>query len=631
MSSSSNVDPMKKSSIYATFGRYYGEKLYKLLFDCCSGLPGSFCYEVLKCLGISPQGDNSKFLNQQGNWEYASEPIEVTYTELLNLISTNTLIAGRQYLITDFQTVTYIQFSGGGIGSEDIHTGAIEPMLAQAVSSSELATEIWSTVYPTDKITWKPIFNDRDWDAVLGQSTGVITSRYDTINRLYRDYDWRNVIFRRWETVSGSGIFDSFFDTSFAFQDYSPFPVDAFNVSIGSPTVQAFNFGVPYQLDNTVGKTTMSNLKYQICFAVDVEGEFISSEGIGILLTIISTYDPLTTPDFTGNNVQLVLGNVLDSMQGNTGVFITSNSRLNNTLGIYANVFSEISGNNFDGQIDGNQVGQIIDNTSQLANCLINNNVGNNIADNVDFANIISNSVIRIFNNIGDGIQSMTIQNNVGNSISDNSSFSNIINNNVAYIEDNSSTAMDIENNVGNVIRNNTDLQTISDNNVTVIVDNVNNGVGNFILSSNSGVLLSLNDASGTVEISNNNFFQIYDNVFPSDTTVTGNNVNSISTNNFDIVAKFKYNVGDLFNNNTFNLLVGMPKDFTKNVFGTLDSNTIVDRGVNNNTCIANIDSKTFTPTVSMDSATPSVTIYDTTAFHVEQILSGGVLSYVTF
>jgi len=68
MSSSSNVDPMKKSSIYATFGRYYGEKLYKLLFDCCSGLPGSFCYEVLKCLGISPQGDNSKFLNQQGEW-----------------------------------------------------------------------------------------------------------------------------------------------------------------------------------------------------------------------------------------------------------------------------------------------------------------------------------------------------------------------------------------------------------------------------------------------------------------------------------------------------------------------------------------------------------------------------------
>jgi hypothetical protein len=63
----SNVQPMKRSSIYATFGNYYGEKLYKLLYDCCQGV-GSFCYEVLKCLGISDQGDSSKFLNQQGEW-----------------------------------------------------------------------------------------------------------------------------------------------------------------------------------------------------------------------------------------------------------------------------------------------------------------------------------------------------------------------------------------------------------------------------------------------------------------------------------------------------------------------------------------------------------------------------------
>ena len=318
-------------------------------------------------------------------------------------------------------------------------------------------------------------------------------------------------------------------------------------------------------------------------------------------------------------------------MQGNTVGVIANNSRLNNSLEIGYNICLGIQGNIFDGQIGGNKVQGILDNTSQLANCLIQGNVGNNIDSNVDFVTIASNSVSRIYNNIGDGIQSTNISNNVGNSISDNSSFSNIVNNNVAFIEDNSSTAMDIENNVGNVIRNNTDLQEISNNNVTTITDNVNNGAGNFILSSNSGVLLSFNDASGTVTIQNNNFFQIYDNVFPSDTQVIGNNVNSILANSFDIVTKFNYNVGDLFNNNTFNLTVGMPKDFTGNVFGKLDGNTIKNRGVNSNTFIANIDSKTFTPTVSMDSTTPSVTIYDTTAFDVEQILSGGVLSYVTF
>jgi len=95
MSSSSNVDPMKKSSIYATFGRYYGEKLYKLLFDCCSGLPGSFCYEVLKCLNISPQGNADLVLNQQGEWIQNSsggsllvKKIELTSAQILALNTT---------------------------------------------------------------------------------------------------------------------------------------------------------------------------------------------------------------------------------------------------------------------------------------------------------------------------------------------------------------------------------------------------------------------------------------------------------------------------------------------------------------------------------------------------------------
>jgi hypothetical protein len=89
----SNVQPMKRSSIYATFGNYYGEKLYKLLYDCCQGV-GSFCYEVLKCLGISDQGDSSKFLNQQGEWitintdELLRVKVTVTSEEILNSFTT---------------------------------------------------------------------------------------------------------------------------------------------------------------------------------------------------------------------------------------------------------------------------------------------------------------------------------------------------------------------------------------------------------------------------------------------------------------------------------------------------------------------------------------------------------------
>jgi hypothetical protein len=342
--------PLKKTTLEGVLGKFYGEKLYNLLNDCCSGLPGSFCYEVLKCLGISPQGDNSKFLNQQGSWEYVSgsEPIEITYTELLNLISTNTLIAGRQYLITDFQTVTYIQFSGGGIGSEEIHTGAIEPMLVQAVSSSELATEIWSTVYPTDKITWKPIFNDRDYDAVLGQSTGVITSRYDTLLKLYRDYDWRNVIFRRWETVSGSGDYNNYTDTGFAFQDFPPFNLipGTFDVSVGSGLEAAqAALGLPYQLDNVVFQLDCAVSKVSIG-AVSTFQEIFAVNNIDILL------DQLCLFQFLNNNIKIVQSNQFDEeVDSNTLVELTANVISGVFFGNIGTIFLE---NNIDGNFNNN-------------------------------------------------------------------------------------------------------------------------------------------------------------------------------------------------------------------------------------------------------------------------------------
>ena len=334
--------PLKKTTLEGVLGKFYGEKLYNLLSGCCTNSPGGFCYEVLKCLGISPQGDNSKFLNQQGNWEYVSgsEPIEVTYTELLNLISTNTLIAGRQYLITDFQTVTYIQFSGGGIGSEEIHTGAIEPMLVQAVSSSELATEIWSTVYPTDKITWKPIFNDRDYDAVLGQSTGVITSRYDTLLKLYRDYDWKNVIFRRWETVSGSGDYNNYTDTGFAFQDFTPFNLDLdnFDVSVGSGLeVGQTGLGLPYQLDNVVFQLDCVISKVSLG-AVSTFQEIFAVNNIDILLNQLCLFQfGYNNIKYVGSNqfdgvvsyntlVELAESELSDDFANNTGTFFINNS-----------------------------------------------------------------------------------------------------------------------------------------------------------------------------------------------------------------------------------------------------------------------------------------------------------------
>jgi len=133
----SNVQPMKRSSIYATFGNYYGEKLYKLLYDCCQGV-GSFCYEVLKCLGISDQGDSSKFLNQQGEWVTINTDgllrvkVTVTSEEILNSFTTPVELIpspGVGYYINildvnelqDFNSIVYDTNTTGNLGYEDIN------------------------------------------------------------------------------------------------------------------------------------------------------------------------------------------------------------------------------------------------------------------------------------------------------------------------------------------------------------------------------------------------------------------------------------------------------------------------------------------------------------------------------
>lgn len=110
MSNNLNEDLMKKSSINAILGKYYGKKLYNLLNDCCTGV-GSFCYEVkTTCLGIFDGGNSNKFLNQKGEWALISNAgslITLTLLEAQALIVTNEVIPGQLYKIENFDSPLY--------------------------------------------------------------------------------------------------------------------------------------------------------------------------------------------------------------------------------------------------------------------------------------------------------------------------------------------------------------------------------------------------------------------------------------------------------------------------------------------------------------------------------------------
>ncbi len=101
------TDSIKKPAVYAIFGKYYGNKLIKLIDDCCN----DFCKLVFTCIGIDiTDGDEDLFLNQRGQWVEAAslEPIEVTNAQMLSLIS-NSTVEDANYLITDVEEGIFIQ------------------------------------------------------------------------------------------------------------------------------------------------------------------------------------------------------------------------------------------------------------------------------------------------------------------------------------------------------------------------------------------------------------------------------------------------------------------------------------------------------------------------------------------
>jgi len=363
--------------------------------------------------------------------------VSITYSDLMTAMNNSTLFAGQQYLITDFKMVTYIQFTGGGIGDEEKYTGATEPMLVQATSIDTLANQITSIIQPSDIIRWLPTFSDRDWDGVLNESTGIITYREDPILKLSRDFDWRNIIFRRWETISGSGVFNSITNTGFNSLDYPPFTSNgdgSFSCYIGSPLLLAATYGYPYYLDNTIGKNSTSGMNILFAFANNIEN-FFDANGYMSLF-----YNNNISNEVTYNNVDAIINNNVSMISENFGNAITDNSHDN--LIIRYNGCRGINSNQINGSILGNNSWNINGNINLNPNSFINENTCSEIRDNIN-CNFNSNEISHMIKNTG-----FTLTQNVGAGFSDN------ISDSISFIT--GSSIMLIENCVisGNVIDN---------------------------------------------------------------------------------------------------------------------------------------------------------------------------------
>jgi hypothetical protein len=130
--------------------------------------------------------------------------IEVTYSELVDKITGETLNEGSYYIITDFQTCYdvpeyYVNGNPKGIGEIDYRQSNVEPIIVLATSINTISSTAYQPAYPNDRIQY-------DWTFNLTPNTGGvaygrITERIDEFNNR-TDYDHRTIFFNRFKSYN---------------------------------------------------------------------------------------------------------------------------------------------------------------------------------------------------------------------------------------------------------------------------------------------------------------------------------------------------------------------------------------------------------------------------------------------
>jgi len=130
--------------------------------------------------------------------------IEVTYSELVDKITGETLTKGIHYIITDFKTcydVPEYYYNGNpkDNGVIDYMQGNVEPIIVLSTSSNTISSTAYQQAYPNDRIQYDWTFSATE--ITQGVAYGRISERIDEYNNR-TDYDHRNIYFSRFQSYN---------------------------------------------------------------------------------------------------------------------------------------------------------------------------------------------------------------------------------------------------------------------------------------------------------------------------------------------------------------------------------------------------------------------------------------------
>jgi hypothetical protein len=163
----------------------------------------------------SDREENGEKISLEEGGDITNVYIEVTHSELIELINSSSLEAGSHYLITDFQTI-YIQpdYDGNGVAkeiNEDMvkTSEVIEPLVIVATANNKLSNEVKSLLHPEDFIEYDyrvqtfiipiepQVINGVITEILYFNTKGKITRRRDEFGN-DMPFDFRYVKFKRY-------------------------------------------------------------------------------------------------------------------------------------------------------------------------------------------------------------------------------------------------------------------------------------------------------------------------------------------------------------------------------------------------------------------------------------------------
>jgi hypothetical protein len=526
---------------------------------------------------------------------------EVTYSELVDKITGNTLTPGSHYIITDFQTCydvpEYNVFGNPkGMGSIDYRQGNNEPIIVLATSGNTISSTAYQPSYPNDRIQYDWTWNTTE--ITDGVAYGRITERIDEFNNR-TDYDHRNISFNRFKSynrdVKLTGYLDSYNSgtgiiigngTLFLSEDFEG-EILSFDYQNGQIGVKVISASTDTQLTVVVDPSFGS--------AINFTGELIDL----YMLTPTPTdnyndykevyigqknegdWDDVITFNLNGSSVHNYVGDYsrfyLNEVGSTSGFLLANNVFFSNNSPTYSNTIGDRSYNN----------------TSR--NWFVRNKISSRFYNNVNFHyGFYSNEIGEYFNNniiksqmwgnkIGEGyegnvIYSQFYDNQISNGFYQNEIYSEFYDNQISFYFE-SNDIGDIgnldnfsfyRNKIGNNFNDNTIRQTFQ-----------NNQIGNQFESN----------------IVNGKFYKnVIGNGFNDNYNIGynfyGNHIGN-GFNNNELIGDYFYDnkIGEYFDSNSISY------EFNSNQIGNLfENNTLGDTQYFNwdNTSIENLTGRSY-------------------------------------